>query len=66
MTDPAKGLFPLLNYLPIWGTESFKICFLYFILGGHVALGGDGLHTLQNTVSDQGLDLYHHNDFFLS
>ena len=25
-TDPAKGLFPLLNYLPIWGTEpkSFK------------------------------------------
>ena len=36
------------------------------VLGGHVALGGDGLHTLQNAVGDQSLDLKHHSDFFLS
>ena len=36
------------------------------VLGGHIALGGDGLHTLQNAVGDQSLDLKHHSDFFLS
>ena len=36
------------------------------VLGGHIALGGDGLHTFQNTVSDQGFDLKHHSVFFLS
>ncbi len=27
-TDPAKGLFPLINYLPIWGTEPWFITVL--------------------------------------
>ena len=36
------------------------------VLGGHLTLGSNGLHTCENPVSDQGFDLKHHSVQFLS